>query len=307
MAISDLIGKSISKGRDVVGTANALQDFLPPSLRQSLNTFVNGRPQNNNSLRNVETFRSLINRLGGVTRTNLFYVSIPVPKMMRGASSGNSPIITDSTVSLLCESTSLPGVSLATSEIRRYGVGPLEKKPYAPIFTDQSFSFIGDNTGKVYNHFYTWLNGIIKYDTLPNNTTVTGYNGLGAYEVEYKEDYAVDVFITCINDVDQEIIICRLHDAYPIFLGDIQLSWAENDSFMRIPVTFTFFNWTLDRININSALQNQGASISNLQKLIQVGSAVQTLASLRKPTGVADIINVVNNAKIATVGLRGLF
>ena len=35
-----------------------------------------------------------------------------------------------------------PGVSMATTEIKRYGVGPIERKPYLPIFTDQQFSFI---------------------------------------------------------------------------------------------------------------------------------------------------------------------
>jgi hypothetical protein len=47
--------------------------------------------------------------------------------------------------------------------------------------------------------------------------------------------------------------------------------------------------------------------LSGLQKLLKVGTAVQTLASLRAPTGIADIINVVSNAKIAVGGLSDVF
>jgi hypothetical protein len=307
MSISDSINGAISKGRDIVGAADALKGVLPPSLIDSLGIFIKGTNTPSNSRRNIEGLRSSLYRLGGIARTNLFYVSIPFPTMMGSSSvSQGGTTLTDSTLSLLCESASLPGVQLATSDIRRYGVGPMEKKPYSAIFVDQTLSFIGDNTGKVYNHFYTWMNGIIKYDDLPGNSPKTGYNGLNSYELEYKENYAVDITITCVNEVDQEIIVCKLIQAYPIFLGEVQLSWAENDTFMRIPAVFTFMNWKLDKININSALQNPGNNISTLQKLLQVGSAVQTLASLRKPTGIADIINLVNNAKIASGGLIGL-
>jgi len=307
MAISDSINGLISKGTNVLGVTNALSDFLPPSLRTALGTFINGPSKNTPpSNRNLNTFRSNFNRYGGFARNSLFYVTIPTPQMMTGAlSAGQTASALD--LSLLCESVSLPGVSLATSEIRRYGYGAVEKKPYAPIFTDQTFSFLGDNKGIVHGHFYSWLNGIVKSDLNANDRLNQGYNGLSAYEVEYKENYAVDITITCLDETDQNIIICKLNQAYPIFLGDVSLSWSDNDSIMKVPVTFTFLNWNLETININSALQSPASELSGLQKLIKVGTAIQTLASLRKPTGIADIVNTVGNAKIAIGGLGGLF
>ena len=38
-----------------------------------------------------------------------------------------------------------------------------------------------------------------------------------------------------------------------------------------------------------------------------IASAVQVLGGLRKPRNVADVLNVVNNSKIAIGGLRGIF
>ena len=307
MAISDQINKGISKGRDILATADALKGVLPEPISRALGEFINGKGMNGQSNRNINDFKALLNKLGGVARTNMFDVQIPIPKILQGKTTVNSSAVTAATVSLLCDTAVLPGVSFNTSEIKRYGFGALEKKPYLPTFADQTFTFIGDNTGVVHGFFYKWMNGIVKSDISPANQVNVGYNGLSAFEVEYKENYAVDIVITCYSETDQKIIVCTLRQAYPIFLGDVPLSWAENDQFMRVPVTFTFLNWDLDIIDINSTLQNPANSMSTLQKIIKVGTAIQTIASIRKPTGVADIINVVNNAKIAIGGLGGLF
>ena len=306
MAITDFINKGISKGTDIVGTANALKSFLPEPLQKALGSFLNGPASAPNAHRNLNEFKSNLNRFGGVARTNMFDVRINIPTMLSAAGEGAGGL-SSRDISLLCEGATLPGISLNTTPIKRYGYGQVEKKPYLTTYTDQTFTFIGDNSGAVHGLFYKWMNGIVKGDEKTSNLTVSGYNGLSPYEVEYKENYAVDIVITCYDDTDQSIIICTLYEAFPIFLGDIQLNWADTDQLMRVPVTFTFTHWKLDTVNINQALSNPAQNLSGLQKLLKVGSAVQTLASLRKPTGVADIINVVDNSKKAIGGLGGLF
>jgi hypothetical protein len=306
MAISDQINGIISKGRDTLGAVNVVKDFLPEPLQKALGEFINGRGSTGQSNRNINDFKALLNKFHGVARTNMFDVQIPVPPMMRGQTNINNNEVTATQISLLCEQATLPGVSLNTVDIRRYGTGATEKKPYLPTFADQTFMFIGDNVGAVHGFFYKWMNGIIKYDVNPGNLTRTGYNGSSAFEVEYKNSYAVDIVITCYDEADNSIIVCRLYNAFPIFLGDVQLSWADNDQYMRIPVTFTYYNWDLEIVNINSVLANPTSNLSALQKIIKAGTAIQTIASLRRPTGVADMINVVNNAKIAIGGLGGI-
>lgn len=323
MAISDGINGLISKGSFALGATNALSSFLPESLQKALGTFINGTPQRSASARNLNDFRASLNRHGGMARNSLFFVSVPTPRILSSAGINNSltadslinqsqsrtsgSILTSSDLSLLCEQATLPGMSLTTSEIRRHGYGAVEKKPYSTVFTDQTFIFFGDNKGRVHRHFYSWMNGIVKSDLLPSQTSLAGYNGLSPFEVEYKENYSVDITITCFDEITQEIIICKLIQAYPIFLGDVSLSWAETDNIMRIPITFTYYNWELSRVNINAALTSPANNLSGLQKLLKVGTAIQTLASIRKPTGIADIVNATSNARLATGGLRGLF
>jgi hypothetical protein len=324
MTISEQVNGVLSRGRDIAGTVNVVKDFLPPSIKGPLEKLfgIDSKTPSGDNPKNVSNFIANLNRLRGVQRTSHFYVNIPMPRKLsriRNASTnvgtGRNEVSLDATgggtemreIGLLCESCSLPGVSLNTTEIRRYGYGVAEKKPYLPTFTDQSFTFIGDNTGKIHKFFYRWMNSIVRYDGRHRDNTVS-YE-LSPFQVEYKRDelgplYTVDIQIVMIDETNRKINTLTLMDAYPIFLGDVQLSWAENDSFVRFPVTFTFSNWKLDELNVAPLLDNTPKQSSLLQQIMKVGSAVQVLASTRKPTGVADIINVVNNARIVSSGLN---
>jgi hypothetical protein len=304
------IGKFIAKGagiaRDGLGTVNALKDtlkpFLPPGLVKAIDRFL-GFVDAPDSLSDINKFRSTISAKNGLLRTNKFYVEIGPPPMMAGAGNEVAKIIP-----FLTEATNVPGMSLATSEIRRYGYGPIERKPYAPVFTDQTFTFLGDGTGQVHQFFYSWMNGIVKSDRMPYSSFGVGYNGLRPFEVEYKSEYATDIRITVLDEANKKVIVVILHEAYPIFMGDTALSWADNDNIMRFPVTFTFFNWSLEEIDLSGLLDSGGGgNLSLLQRILKVGSAIQTISSIRKPTGVADVINIVNNSKIAIGGLTGIF
>lgn len=290
------LSEIFAKGRDAAGAANALREYLPEPITNAIDTVLGGNILPLGVRKGINGFRSTINGLGGLQRSNHFYVTIPNPRILSG---DIGPIL----LPFLTESANLPGISLATSEIRRYGVGAIERKPYAPIFTDQQMTFYGDGSGTVHKFFYKWMNGIVKFDNPVNGKG--GYNGLRPFEVEYKRDYAVDIVITTIDEKERKIKEFKLYGAYPISIGDINMSWAETDNFQRIPVTFTYYNWK--RTDISIDIDNEFGNLSAVQKILKAGTAIQTLASLRKPGNVADIINVVNNSKIALGGIQQLF
>lgn len=300
MAISDQVQKFTSKARDVAGVAAAISDFpgMPAQLKSSISSLFgtgSGLPASDNR-RDLNNFLSSVGKHGGFTRPSYFYVEIAPPPILRYRATEARNL------AFLCESTNLPGVSLATSEIRRYGFGPLEKKPYAPIFTDINFSFYVDAAGIIQNFFYEWMNGIVKFDEVHYGPSES-YNGktIEPFEVNYKNEYATDILITTVDEANNDIVNVRLRQAFPIFMSDVPLSWSDTDSISRLPVNFTFYNWKIEKINIRQAVETR--SQSALQKLIRVGTAIQTLSTIRRPNNVADVLNVVNNAKIAIGGL----
>jgi hypothetical protein len=304
MTAINAINSAISKTRDAVGSAAAIGDAVsnlpgvPDGLRNAIGSlFGTGRglaPSQNR--RDLNNFLGTASKLKGFARPSQFYIEIAPPYMMRADGEDAR------TLAFLCESANLPGVSFATSEIRRYGYGPVERKPYAPIFVDTTMTFLTDASGLVQKFFYKWMNGIIKFDEpVYGAVGQAGDFQLNPFEVNYKDQYMTDILVTTVDEANNDIINVRFKEAYPIFMGDVNLGWADTDSISRLPITFTFFNWKIERININQIQERR--SPGALQSLLKVGTAVQTLAALRKPNNVADVINVVNNAKIAIGGL----
>lgn len=148
-------------------------------------------------------------------------------------------------IQFTAEATNLPGVSLSTTEIRRHGYGVIEKKPYVPIFTDIDMVFRSDNKGDLYTFFQTWMKLIINFDGRYSIDTVNGIlPGQGLYEVAYKEDYMATVAIHVLDQHSGNAPIqIALTEAYPIFLGPIPLEWQASNSYVKIPIRFTFKDW----------------------------------------------------------------
>lgn len=226
-------------------------------------------------------------------RNNLFEVTLFPPKVITG-----EKLVYN--LHLYAESASIPGLNFATSDIRRYGYGPIEKKPYAPIFNDITISFLVDGTGDLYKFFNKWMNRIVSSDQYVNGSSSN--NGLSAFEVEYKDDYKTQINISTFDEAGEVVLNTQLVDAVPIAISDTQLSWSDNDSVMKLQVTFTYFQHIL--LDPNSREPSSGVvkPLSGLQQLIKAGTALQTLSSLRKPRSIGDVINVVNNAKVIAGG-----
>lgn len=267
------------------------------SVRSLFGVTPEAGPQNISS---INRLRSELTKTD-IMSTNLFYVTIS------GLSSSASQ-----TLSLLCHQTSLPGVSFGSSETRRYGYGPVEKKPTFPIFTDLSMTFIGDGRGAVHKMFYNWMNTMVRFDSPTAaawGPAATGsmFNSTSLpYEVAYKDNYSTTITITAVDRANQEIIVIDLLEAYPFAMGDISLSWSDTDSLMNIPVTFTFINWKYQRIDVSEILRG-GGSEGLFNKLVKVGTAIQTLSTISKPKSIGDIVNVTNMGTMAINGLKGMF
>lgn len=147
----------------------------------------------------------------------------------------------------MAEATNLPGVSLATTEIRRHGYGVIEKKPYVPIFTDINMVFRSDANGDLYTFFQTWMKMIINFDGRASINSVTGVlPKQGMYEVAYKKNYMSTVTIHLMNATGQEPIEIVLVEAYPIFLGEVPLAWQSQNDYVKIPIKLTFRDWFLE-------------------------------------------------------------
>lgn len=201
-------------------------------------------------------------------------------------------------VNFRAERVTQPGIQIATSNSRRYGVGPTVKKPYAAGFNDISVSFIGDSQGIIHQFFYTWMTSIVGVHDLPDIYSRDIF-GKQPYEVEYRDNYKTIMDIIMYDEVQTKISTVRLHDVYPVALGEIQRDWGGVNDLVRVPITFTFSHWTYvgKILNMHPVTQSTIAESkkSLLTDVVKGMTALQALTSIKRPQNINDVINVVNS------------
>lgn len=188
---------------------------------------------------NINQFKSTVDSLG-IMRTNKFLVDFPVPRKIAGtvpqAAGGRN-------LSLYCKAAPLPGLGILTQDIYRYGMGPIERRPYGVVVNDIMFQFYVDGENMIRNWFRNWVRLILNPDSTNGVTSKWAQTGQSWYEFSYKEDYAVDIRITTFDQEGFPVISIVLVEAYPNFIGDIQQDWQEKHQHMIMPVAFTFRDW----------------------------------------------------------------
>lgn len=286
---------------------------------------------------NLNEFKANITKFNGIAKTSYFLVNIynqygyaidGEKKFTFERAFGNDKLKTESMkiMSFFCEATNLPGLRFEVGSTRRYGIGPNIKTPISVEYPDLSLSFLGDNQGNINGFFRHWMNtvmlnnfeGPVNADSTDQEMNV-GTGGTFAfrkqqeifrkapYQFEYKNLYQMIIEVSLFDPDSRRFETRTFLECYPLAVGDISLAWINQDSFMRIPVTIGYSRYYTSSENYPAPRASQAGNLTLLQKLIKVGTVAQTLSTLKKPRGVADVINLTNNASIAGGGLRGLF
>jgi hypothetical protein len=281
---------------------------------------------------NLNEFKQNLSKRYGIARTSLFLVNIFNTQnidnvALRSAISGSPNFSSDvRELTFFCSAANLPGLILETDTTRRYGIGPLQKVPVSVSYPDLNLVFYGDNSGYINKFFRYWMNSIVmnNFDGPVNSSKVMNTNPLdptnisvrslnetdyskAPYEFEYKNLYSKTIEISLFDPDSNRFETRTFLDAYPVTIGDVNLSWANTDDFMRIPVNITYSRYITSSEKYPAPRGSIAGNLTLLQKLIKVGTVAQTLSTLKKPRSVADVINLTNNASIAGGGLRGLF
>lgn len=273
---------------------------------------------------NISGFQSRINKLGGLSNTSKFLVSITPPACLRpnntilrqNLAPGSNEVISTTVINprpgekidqgtyidqgvqdlmFLCSRTSLPGVSFITAPIQKLGYGTPEAVPIMRQYQDITFNFYVDVSGITYGVFTKWLSNIVNW----NDTAVGALTADGAFynEIHYKTHYiSPNISIYAYDVAGNNFIEVKLIEAYPIGIGPVDMSWGNYDDIAIVPVRFAYKTW---RSNYMTPAKLTGNSLRNLTlagSLMRIGAAVQGGSTLlRRPTNVMDSFNLVRN------------
>ena len=251
--------------------------------------------KNRNSF-NINNFRAEINRAGILpAHSFLLYIN---PRGVPGST------VTANALVLRMENAQIPGVSLMTQDVFRYGYGPNIRMPHGAQYNVMSATFIVDGAAENYKFFYDWLNLVVNHES-KGGGTMTDKNPktkMYPYQVGYKRatmgggGYALGQMNLAVYDrSNNKAMNVTFYDVYPFMLSDLDLKWSDENTPIRATVQFVFTDLTMtfdksaEMADIISAEnpQNEIASIKNkkdgilsaLGRQIQVGkqAAVDTV------------------------------
>lgn len=169
----------------------------------------------------------------GVARTNRYRVEIPIPTMDNEGSE---------LVQLFCDSTTLPGMNIATNPSRTFG--EKHEMPYEKGYDVVQMNFYVDADMRIKTAFDRWMDRIID----PLTRTIGYYR-------DYVKD--ISVWVETVDERTPYGIV--LYEAYPKSISAIQLSNQSRDV-MVLNVTFEYRFWrpfsVLNQRSVESISQN---------------------------------------------------
>ena len=161
----------------------------------------------------------------GLSRQNRFYITISPFKntgpsaALFGVGSGDAK----RNLHMLCKSVNLPGVNVATSQVRY--TGEVIEVPYDRTFGALTMTFYVDRQMIVRKFFEDWINSIQN-----TKTRSMGY---------YDEYVSKTVIITVVDKQDNTTFDFILYDVHPKSIGNLSLDQGNNDV-MTLDVEFDY-------------------------------------------------------------------
>lgn len=213
---------------------------------------------------NIAKFRAQVTTADDVLPTHSFLVVfspmtwVPLTAIKDGV---------NSLLTMRCENAVLPTVNLLQEQnIRRYGFGPVENVAYGINVGDFTLQFIVDKQARVIDFFEAWMNKIVNRDSFGGaNMNNNVGDGKTPYEVAYKDTYAcpsVNVFV--YDRAQNTVLEYNIYDVFPTGIQSMNLSWSEENSLMKLNVTFSFTDL---RIRPKISVFDQGTIIPTVDAL----------------------------------------
>jgi hypothetical protein len=131
-------------------------------------------------------------------------------------------------VSLFCEISNLPGISINTKGLRIYG--PAYQRPVSAEFGGEAINmtFYVDSDFHVKKYFDDWIFKVVN----PNS-----------FNVQYEDNYKSDITIRQLNEKNQITYQVKLIDAFPRAINMMDLNMASDNQVHKLNVTFSYRKW----------------------------------------------------------------
>lgn len=242
---------------------------------------------------NISDFNSKLNK-HGLAKNNLFFARITLPNSIINELTATSPIVKD--IEFFCRGVTLPEIDITTGEVQPQGFGPVVRRPQGMNFPTLPATFMVDSEFGVLKLFHRWSQAIVNYDT--SGGRFAGVNNQLPFEMGYKEDYQATMQVAVYSHGSRSVeYLYEFGGLYPINVGNMEASWMNEAEVMTLPVGFSYDELKVTGARTGRILSERPGSTTGklLKWFSSINSAVNTIESITKPTGVQDAINQISN------------
>lgn len=252
---------------------------------------------------NINEFKSQVNRFGGLGHSGLFEVIFINPPFVFGSNARPRDL------SFFCKSVAIPSMNVTTSTYEAVAQRP---KQFAMGMSSDPINcvFMLDSNHQIISFLHGWMQNVINYSTAGGN--MSEVDGKLPYELGYKDEYACRIiirhysphgkgqsFLQGILGLNKNYYEVVLDNAFPVAVGDVDLSWENRDQYATCGVSFAYdaIQYDGERVGSPTSRLNRGNGLLDL--LTTVGVMSQVVDTGFKPSGIQDAINTLtrfNNA-----------
>lgn len=131
-------------------------------------------------------------------------------------------------IEMNCSAITWPGTNIATTDERLHGA--MHKMPYDRIYNPVNATFYNTVDHKERTFFEHWLSSIN-----------TGHST----RFDYYDNYTTVINIMQLDSKNMVTKHIKLFDAYPMTIGDIELSYASENVIEQFTTTFTYHRYQI--------------------------------------------------------------
>lgn len=264
----------------------------------------------------LEKFAAEVNRRGGPYQPTLWLCEIALPNWVQDRSVAQ-------TLPFFCSNVNLPGATIVPVDVRRQGIGPMDRRPSNVSMPDITANFMMDNEGVILTFFQSWLNNVVNFNTRGGEHA--SIDGAYPFEVHYRDRYLCPQMTIKTFDHSARVIHTQtFYEAWPFQIGDLPLNYATNDTHAELTMGFYYRTWTSRSekfdADAGSTLHTDsgtygteggesmdgGRQLSTSERLLQIAtSGLAVYSSIKKPNHVGDYINAARNLKVFKKVLTG--
>ena len=200
---------------------------------------------------NINDFSSHIKQ-SGYLRKNHFELNVTVPPILQGRNierpgGSNSTSNVTRMMTFRVANIRTPQVSLNTTNIRRYGVGPVQKYAYTSQFNEIIFTITCDEKGTIWHFWHNWLRSV--FDSTGGSDQLTGnFNTFPTYYSRFRDEYSSTVQLNLYDQIAQDektgTLRFDMFETYPVNIMETPLSWSDT-RLLELTIVLNFKDFTI--------------------------------------------------------------